>query len=457
MSELNTASRAAAEKLERYILETTWEDLPDIVKERAKTCTVDLFDVMIACSHTHMAKAGIRLAEDVFACGSIPIVGTSSRLNLMGAVTAYGYNINALDVDDGHNMIKGHPGAVLMAGLWPTALMVGATYREFLTALVIGYEVSIRAGLALHKYYGFYHGTGSWGAFGVAAGMARLLKLDRETLANALGIADYQGPLAPIMRIVEIPSMNKDGIAWGAITGAMAVEAARKGITGQFYNLLEPENQPLINTLGQDYEIMNIYFKYFPSCRWAQPAIVSALELREKHMLKAEEIERIFIKTFKAATKLSSVTPVHCDDAQYNMVYPVCAALIEGKFTPVEVSEEYLACHPEVVALMSCVEFTVDPELEALFPRKRFARLEVVKKNGERLLSAMNEPLGEQEHQVDLAWVTRKFRDVSGHCFSVQAQDRLISMLADSSYARPLEDLVEFVNRNNDYYITVAT
>lgn len=66
-------------------------------------------------------------------------------------------------MDDGHNMIKGYPGAILMAGILPVAIETKATYKEVLIALVIGYEVAIRAGLALHKYYGLYHGTGSWG------------------------------------------------------------------------------------------------------------------------------------------------------------------------------------------------------------------------------------------------------------------------------------------------------
>lgn len=447
MSEWNSKSKLTAGKLENYIINTKWEDFPKEIQDRAITCTVDLFDVMIACSQTLMAKNGIRLSEDLFARGSIPVIGTTSKMNIMGAVTAYGYNVNALDIDDGHNMIKGHPGAVLMAGLWPAALKVGATYKEFLEALVVGYEVSVRAGLALHKYYGFYHGTGSWGAFGVAAGIAKLYKLDKKTLGNALGIADYQAPIAPIMRIVEIPSMNKDGIAWGAITGAMAVESAVRGITGQFYNLLESENQHLVDTLGKEYEIMNIYFKYFPCCRWAHAPVVCALGLREKNDLRAEDIEKIYIKTFKAATQLSSVIPKLCDEAQYNMVYPVCAALIEGKFTPVQDSEEYLKSHPEIIKLMGKVEFAISDEFEAQFPRKRFAQLEVIKKNGEKLISEIEEPLGEQEHNVDLEWVTKKFVDVSGHCFPVPMQEKLIKMLRDPESPLALSHFVDFVNK----------
>lgn len=451
MSEWNEQSKIAAEKLEHYILETEWEDLPTAVQERAVTCTVDLFATMIMCSQTCMAKSGIDLTKDIFQHGDIPVIGSAINMNMVGAVTAYGYNVNALDIDDGHNLIKGHPGSVLMAGLLPSAIKLGATYKDFLTALIVGYEVAIRAGLALHKYYNFYHGTGSWGAFGVAAAVSKIMKLDRATLSNALGIADYQGPLAPVMRIVEIPSMNKDGIAWGAVTGAMAVEAAIHGVIGQFYNLLEPEFGYLIDSLGKEYECLNLYFKYFPCCRWAQAAVMCALELREQYNLKIDEIQKVFIRTFKAGTQLSSVKPLLSDEAQYNMVYPVCVALAEGKFAPPHVSEKYMSTssqYPKIAMMMDRVEFVADVAMEAEFPVKRLAQVEVLKKDGTKVISDIHEPWGEKEQDVGLKLIKQKFSDNAAHCFSEQSQKELLNILSDVNTNVSLRQIVEYINKN---------
>lgn len=446
MGKWNEQSRAAAETLERYILDTTWDFFPPEVKERAVTCASDLFITMILCSKTHMAQNGVRLAESVFPAGDIPVIGTETRLNMMGAVTAYGYTANALDIDDGHNLIKGHPGSVLAAGLLPAALRANSTYKEFLTALIVGYEVSIRAGLTLHRYYNYYHGTGSWGAFGVASGISKLLGSDRRILSNALGIADYQGPLAPVMRIVEIPSMNKDGIAWGAITGAMAVEAAMHGITGQFYNLLEPSFKPMLDSLGKEYLCMDLYFKYFPCCRWAQAAVMCALDLRKKYVLSCDEIESVHIHTFKAGTQLSSIKPVYSDEAQYNMVYPVCVALAEGKFIPEHVSEEYIAAHPGVVEMMDRVKFEVDDAMEAEFPQKRYARLEIIKTDGERLISGIHEPKGEAGEFVGLDWIADKFSNTAGQVFAPKDQTWLLETLSDADSKALLRDIIAGIN-----------
>lgn len=436
----------AAEKLERFILEQKWEDFPQKVRERAVACSVDLIGTMIACAGTQMAKKGMALATKIYPQGDIPVIGAKERMSMMGAVMAYGYNVNALDLDDGHNLIKGHPGAVIIAGILPAALDAGVEYKEFLTALVVGYEIAVRAGLALHKYYGFYHGTGSWGAFGAAAAIARLRKADREILSNALSIADYQGPLSPVMRVVAIPSMNKDGIACGALTGAMAVEAAQCGITGRFYNLLEDENQYLIQTLGRTYEIMNIYFKRYPCCRWAQAPVRAVLELREKYRLKGEEIKKIKIYTFRAAVELSSKIPERCDEAQYNIIYPVCVALVKGEFLPVHDSEEFIQKHPQIIKLMEKVEYEVKEEFESWFPQKRFAQVEVVTDNGRHFISDIVQPWGEKEESIGIGEILEKQREVLVHSIRPDVREKILNRLTDEKKHLVWEALVEEIN-----------
>src|SRR5262249_44741186 len=154
------------------------------------------------------------------------------RASEAGAAFANGCLANALDIDDGSRPIKGHPGAVVFPAALAAAESRRASGREFLVALAVGYEVAIRAGIALHTSYRYYHGSGAWGALGAAAAAGRLLGLTTDQLTNALGIAEYHGPLAPIMRCVEHPAMVKDGIGWGAMAGVSAALLAREGFTG---------------------------------------------------------------------------------------------------------------------------------------------------------------------------------------------------------------------------------
>src|SRR3546814_2228403 len=61
---------------------------------------------------------------------------------------------------------------------------------------------------------------------------ARALRLDPAQTAHALGIAEYYGPRSPMMRVIDHPTMLKDGSAMGAMSGVSAALLAAAGFTG---------------------------------------------------------------------------------------------------------------------------------------------------------------------------------------------------------------------------------
>ena len=97
-------------KLEDFILNTKWQDLPDEVKARMKGCLIDLVGALIAGSHSRQFDAGLKLAERVYGSGDIAIIGSDKKFGFMGASAAMGHSSNAYDIDDGHNITRAHPG-----------------------------------------------------------------------------------------------------------------------------------------------------------------------------------------------------------------------------------------------------------------------------------------------------------------------------------------------------------
>ena len=207
-------------RIEEYILKTKWDDLPPDVQERALQCSVDLMGALILGSQGRQYETGVKVAKRIGAKGNIPILG-KVELNLIGASIAFSHAANSFDIDDGYNMVKGHPGASFIGGVMAAALEKNCTYGEYLTILSICYETAIRWGLVEQDYYRFLHSTGTYGALGTAAGVGRLHELSKEQLNNALSIADYHAPLTPVMRAVEYPSMNKDGVPFGSLVGTI--------------------------------------------------------------------------------------------------------------------------------------------------------------------------------------------------------------------------------------------
>ena len=104
--------------------------------------------------------------------GEATVIRAGRKLPCAAASLVNGFIVNALDIDDGYRLVKGHPGRRSSQPSWPQRSKRAPLGKEFLEALIIGY-VAIRAGVILHAHYGFYHGSGAWGAVGAAAGVAQ--------------------------------------------------------------------------------------------------------------------------------------------------------------------------------------------------------------------------------------------------------------------------------------------
>src|SRR5919202_5333890 len=208
-----------------------WEDLPPDVRSQAIRCVLDLCGAAVAGSRTKAAQSAAKYALYAHGNGPSTIIGTDTSSTAVGAALANGFAASALDVDDGYRPVKGHPGAVVFPAVLAAAEEAGSSGVEFLTSLVVGYEVAMRAGRILHSLYNFYHGSGAWAPIGAAAGVARLLGCGVEQTWHALGIAEFHAAMTPEMRSVEHPSMLKDGIGWGAMVGMGSALLAVHGFT----------------------------------------------------------------------------------------------------------------------------------------------------------------------------------------------------------------------------------
>ena len=433
-------------KLEKFILETKWEDLPEAVQSRMRGCFVDLMGALLSGSMSEQFATGLKLAEELYGSGDIAVVGSDKKFNFMGASTAMGHSSNAYDIDDGHNMTRSHPGTSFVGAILAAAYEHNLTLKEFLTAMLVAYETTIRSGAAIMDYYNYAHSSGTFGAVGVAAGVGRIYGFTKEEMNNVLSVAEFNAPLVPGIRSVEYPSMNKDGVPFGVMIGALAIKAAQCGFTGN-KNLLESdEHRHYLDDLGENYEVMGLYFKPYPCCRWAHPAIDACVDTMKKHGIKPADIEKVVIKTFKRATLLSKIEPKTADEAQYNIAYPVASSIIYGDFGIDRVLNENLA-DPDVLAMMKRLSFEVDAELDAKFPAKRICRAEIYTKDGSVYESPNCEPRGEACENISVDWLVEKFYRISAPVISKERQEKLVSLITGDVNV-PIRTIVDAANGN---------
>ena len=431
-------------KLEDFILNTQWETLPTQVQERMKGCFTDLMGALLIGSRSEQFRVGLRLAK-LYGGGDIPVIGAKETFSFMGAAAAMGHSSNAYDIDDGHNLIRAHPGTSFVGAVLAAAYEKNLGRNEFLTALLVAYETTVRMGAAIMDYYQFAHSSGTFGAVGVAAGVGRIYGFTREQMNNVLSVAEFNAPLVPGIRSVEYPSMNKDGVPFGVMVGCLAVQEALCGFTGNKHLLEAAEHRHRLDGLGSTWEVMALYFKPYTCCRWAQPAIDACIGLMQSHGLRPEDLKTVTVETFHRATLLSKIVPRDADEAQYNIAYPVAASIVYRDFGYDQVKDGALG-DPKVVEMMDKLRFVTDEKLDAQFPARRICRVRMETADGRVFVSPECEPRGEACENIGLSWLADKFRRIAGTVLSPEGCEVLLQLMTGSEDV-PIRTVVDTANR----------
>jgi 2-methylcitrate dehydratase PrpD len=190
-----------------FVVGLTWQQVPPEVRRRLGMLCLDASVAARAGTPLRSARIITDYVAATMRGDEATCLLDGRRVSAPGAALANGTVMNAVDYDDGHSLAKGHPGAVIIPAALAMAESTGASHEEFLLAIVIGYEVGLRAAIAQHDRWPLFHSSGTWGAVGAAAASARLLKLAPERVDAAIGLAEYHAPVDLIMRAVAEPTM----------------------------------------------------------------------------------------------------------------------------------------------------------------------------------------------------------------------------------------------------------
>lgn len=428
-----------------FVRDLRYEDLPAAVVAQAKRC---LLDLVAAAIGGHGTRLG-RIIRDHVAGHYTSTGGARLMFDGRPAVPAWAAMANATMIDgfdshDGHPLTKGHAGVAVLPALLALAPNGAVKGSEALAALVLGYEVAIRAGIATHRTCCDYHTSGSWNALGVAAVAARLRCFDPETLRQALGIAEYNGPRSQMMRCIDHPTMLKDGSGWGAMVGIEAALLAADGFTGAPALVIEGADvADLWADLGQRWRMLELYFKPYPVCRWAHPAIEAVLTLRRTHGLDPAQVTGIEIASFHEAIRLNANRPRSTEEAQYSLAFSVAASLARDGLGPADIDNQALA-DPHILRLVDATRLVERAEYNARFPVERLADVVLIIADGRRLTSRTTPTRGDPDSAMSDEELHEKYRALAEPALG---RTRSISIVdAIHNLDRPNTDLVQLLN-----------
>jgi 2-methylcitrate dehydratase PrpD len=358
-------------------------DVPADVRHQLRRHALDTCAVLAAGARTETGRVFLDHAARWAPAGETGarLAFDGRRASLPTAAWAMGGALDAFDAHDGHPLAKGH----VSAGVWPAVLALSdelapCALDEALLRLLVGSEIGLRAGLALHRLAPAYHTSGAWNALGAAAAGARALGLDAAATGHALGAAEFYGPRGLMMRVIAEPSMLKDGSAAGAGRGVEAALLAADGFRATPAELLtSPDVADLWADLGTRWRVLEQYLKPTPVCRWAQPAVEAAMALRRR--VDPARIAQVRVASFAEAVALAGAAPADGDAAQYALAFPVAAALIHGRLGAEEIDGPGLH-DSRVLDLARRIALIAEDRFDRRFPAERWCALTVTLQDG---------------------------------------------------------------------------
>jgi len=384
-------------QLASYVAATRRPLTPEL-REAACRSVLDLVAAAAAGIGAPGPRAVRQAARATMADGALPVWFTGQSSGLAGAIWCNASAAAALDLDDGHRIARGHPGAAIIPAAFAAAQEMGATTDELLQAIVVGYEVGVAVGAARR----FYANTGMWSGYGVVAALGFLRHTPAEQLAHALAISGMSAPnqlhagAGPAFRAQE-GSDVKEGIPWSSVTAAHAVLLAEAGHTGPLTLLDNHEHfrlEGLADGFGRQHYIMRNYMKFLACCRHVHAPADAFLGLLAENRIDPRRIDSIDVATYSGALRLANrPRPQGFTDIQFSIPYCLGLIAIDGPEALLPLTEAAVD-RPDIVALAEKVSLHLDPELDARFPAETLSRV-TIRAEGRAFVSPVTAPRGE--------------------------------------------------------------
>ncbi|MBZ9701675.1 MULTISPECIES: MmgE/PrpD family protein [unclassified Mesorhizobium] len=393
--------RLITEQLAGFVSNVRYEHLSDEVIEKSERAILDTLAALIGGVPTDNTRLSRVAAKACFGSGGAHAWFAEGGLHYLGAVFANCAAASSLDVDDGHCLAAGHPGAAIVPAILMEAAKLGSDGHEVLTATAIGYDVALRIAAARRFSETMSFASGQWTGFGVAAAIGWLRKMHTDQLAHALAIAGAESPQNLPQGDCQASSV-KGSSPWSTVAALFSVERASCGMSGSI-DMLDRAHAYNVGAitadLGSRWLICETYLKPYASCRYTHPVIDAVLALVAGRGTD-EPIGRMAVDIFPEARKLpNEYAPKSLEGGQFSVPFAAALAALRGAeaFRPLR---PHSLSDPQVVELAQRVEVRYPDEFAGTFPQRTPARVTMVVGGHERTADVPR-PLGDAKNQMD--------------------------------------------------------
>ena len=414
----------ATDTIAKWIVNTTYEDIPpDAIRVANESC-FDVIGVILAGSAQPVGDIIKKYVADQGAAPQATVLSSGSQSSVANAALANGTMGHALDFDDFGGF--GHPTVAIFPALLAIGEHSGATGRDLLEAYVVGCEV----GLALQhatKYKQMdkgFHSTAVIGRLACTAACAKLMKLDHDQTVMALGMA---GSMASGL-IHNFGTMTKPLHAGLTCRdGVTAAQLAQRGLTAGDQIIEHPfgfattvlgegiyDLDDMAENLGKPYRVQDaLMIKKYPCCGGNHAMLDSLFSLMRDNNFTHEDVASAEVDQSYYSVVMLYQDPDDELKGKFSAKFNVAAALVDGEIAVDTFTQEKIA-DPTINETMGKVRTRVMAKSEEMLTRSEDGhKVKITLKDGRVFehVTARADILGSQKNPWGFDSIKSKFQE----------------------------------------------
>ena len=443
-----------SEKLANFALNLSYDDIPAQVVGSAKQHILDTIGICLAAHQNETTLPAWNLVKSMGGTPESTIMGGGDKVPMALAALVNGTYAHGIDFDDTHFRTTIHPSASVV----PTALAVGerqkSNGKEFLAAAVAGWEVIIALDAPAPGRFAArgFRQTAIFGTYGATLIAGKLLGLPIPTMVNAISICgsfgagviefSIEGPWAT--KSVHLGWAANSGItaallAQGGFTGPSAILEGKYGLYGAYLHGEEHDMSRLTEGLGKVWETPIVSSKPYPADHWAHAFLDCIVEIKARHGLRPEEIERVLCRVAEPIVPVCEpraikMAPPTAYEAKFSLPFCVATMILEDKVVVDSFTSEKIV-DPQILNMARKVDYEIDPE--APFPKAFPGWVVIYTKDGRELEHKIDVNRGSPELPMTQGEIEEKFRSNAAMVLSDSRAEDIVKMV------NGLEDLAD--------------
>ena len=431
-----------------FAAETATSSIPPEVAERAALILADCIGAIVGGAAEPDVAA---LASRQTGSGRSLLIGTSATRPAGTAALLNGTAGTTLEMDEGNQFCKGHPGMHTV----PAALAVAAdgtvSGADLLAAIAIGYDVGARVGIAT-KLRPSMHPHGTWGAICAATAVARLQKVPADQMRHAISLSASLGLSTSRRTMLEGGTVRNVFAGVSGQMGVLASDMIASGFTGDHDGVTQVfghvvsdsfDHAAFTAELGARWEVSRNYFKMHSCCRYNHAALDALASLRASPSgLDYRTIGHVLVETYSLAVELDDPAPKNVLAGKFSVPFAMATALVNGS-TGVDSFTMPNVTNQEILALARSVKVVEDPAMTALLPHKRPARISLTLKSGEVLQAATETNRGDWSDPYPSEEIREKYLSLTTRLWREDVATRIWDMIMELGASPSLDDLLK--------------